>query len=106
MSRIVHRLSSLRRQGVPEAHINIIRDMYDGCKTSVMTSPGETKEVDIEVGLHQCSTISPLLFVIIIDAITEEIEERTPWTILFLDDPVLCDPDRDGNKTSEMERMY
>ena len=39
---------SLRRKVVPEAYINIIRDMYAGCKTSVMTSAGRTKEIEIE----------------------------------------------------------
>ena len=34
---------SLRRKGVPEAYINIIRDTYAGCKTSVMTSAGQTE---------------------------------------------------------------
>ena len=86
---------SLRRNGVQEAYIDIIRDMYAGCKTSVMTSAGETKEIYIEVGLHQGSAISPLLFVIILDVITEEIEEGTPWAMLFADDLVLCDPDRE-----------
>ena len=81
---------SLRRKGVPEAYINIIRDMYAGCKTSVMTSAGKTKGIEIEVGLHQCSALSPPLFVI-----TEEIEEGTPWAMLFADDLVLCDPDRE-----------
>ena len=85
----------LRRKGVPEAYINIIRDMYAGCKTSVMTSAGKTKGIEIEVGLQQCSALSPLLFVIIIDVITEEIGEGTPWTMLFADDLVLCDPDRE-----------
>ena len=69
---------SLRRKGVPEAYINIIRDTYAGCKTSVMTSAGRTKDIEIEVGLHQGSTFSQLLFVIIIDVITEEIDEGTP----------------------------
>ena len=86
---------SLRRRCVPEAYINIIRDMYAGCRTSVMTSAGKTKAIDIEVGLHKGSALSPLLFVIIIDVITEEIEEGTPWTMLFADDLVLCDPDRE-----------
>ncbi len=86
---------SLRRKGVPEAYINIIRDMYVGCKTSIMTSAGNTKGVEIEVGLHQGSAISPLLFVIIIDMITEDIEEGTSRAMLFADDLVLCDPDRE-----------
>ena len=80
----------LRRKGVPEAYINIIRDMNAGCKTSVMTSAGRTKEIEIEVGLHQGSTISPLLFMIIIDVITEDIEKGTPWAMLFADDLTTC----------------
>ena len=72
---------SLRRKCVPEAYINIIRDMYAGCKTSVMTSAGKTKGIEIEVGPHHGSSLSPLLFVIIIDVIPEEIEEGTPWTM-------------------------
>ncbi len=87
---------SLRRKGVPE-HINIIRDMYAGCKTSVMTSAGnsKTKGIEIEVGLHQGSALSPLLFVIILYVIAKKIEEGTPWAMLFADDLVLCDPDRE-----------
>ena len=87
---------SLRRKGVPEAYINIIRDMCAGCKTSVMTSAGKTKGIEIEVGLHQGSALSPLLFMIIIDVITEEIEEGTLWAMLFADDLVSCDPDREN----------
>ena len=69
--------------------------MYAECKTSVVTNAGETKYIEnIEVGLHQGSAFSPLLFVIIIDVITDKIEEGTPWAMLFTNDLVLCDPDR------------
>ena len=80
---------------MPGVYINIIRDMYAGCRTSVIASAGETNEIEIEVGLHQDSAISTLLFVIIIDVITEDIEEVTPWAMLFADDMGLCDPDRE-----------
>ena len=53
----------------------------NGCMTSVMTSAVNTRDKEIEVGLHQGSAISPLLFVIIIDVITEEIDEGTQSTI-------------------------
>ena len=68
--------------------------MYAGCRTSVMASAGKSKGIEIEVGLHQGSALSPLSFVIIIDVITEDIE-GTPWAMLFADDLVLCDPDRE-----------
>ena len=42
---------------------------------------------------------------IIIDVITEEIEEGTPWTTKFVDDLVLCNPDREMMEVREMERM-
>ena len=86
---------SLRRKVVPEAYINIVRDMYAGCKTNVTSSAGKTKGIEIEVGLNKCSALSPLLYVIIIHVITEEIEEGTPWAMLFAYDLVLCDPDRE-----------
>ena len=63
--------------------------------TPTLLFAGKTKGIEIEVGLHQGSALSPLLFVIIIDVITEEIEEGTPWAMLFADDLVLCDPDRE-----------
>ena len=46
---------SFKRKCVPEAYVNIIWDMYAGCKTSVMPSAGKAKEIEIEVVLHQGS---------------------------------------------------
>ena len=69
--------------------------MYKDCETSVVTSVGETDEIEIEVGLHQGSALSPFLFILILDVITEEIQEDTPWAMLFADDLVLCDGTRE-----------
>ena len=46
----------------------------------------DSKAIGIEVGFHRGSAIRALLSVIIIDVITEEIEEGRPWAMLFTDD--------------------
>ena len=77
---------SLRRRGVPEKLINIVRSTYEGATTKVRTKYGESDEFEIKVGLHQGSVLSPLLFTVIIDVLGEPGRIGTPWEILFADD--------------------
>ena len=80
----------LRKKVVPEEYVHIIQDMYQACTTQVVTKKGETEYVPIEVGLHQRSALSPLLFIIIMDVLTENIEKDPPWVTMFADDLVRC----------------
>ena len=64
--------------------------MYRPSKTRVVTQKGEIEYFQIEVGLHQGSALSPLLFLIIIDVLTENIEKDPPCAMMFADDLVLC----------------
>ena len=82
---------SLRKKRVPEAYIKIIQDMYEDCQTQVTTREGNTEYFNVKVGLHQGSAISPLLFIIIMDVLTSEIDTEPPWAMLFADDLVLCE---------------
>jgi len=43
-------------------------------------------EIRLEVGLHQGSALSPFLFIIIMDVISDDNVEDTPWSMLFADD--------------------
>ena len=63
--------------------------MYDGATTTVRSAAGLTEEFKVGVGLHQGSALSPFLFAIIIDRLTEDIRKEAPWDILFADDIVL-----------------
>ena len=42
------------------------------------------------MGLHQGSALSPCLFLMVMDRMTDEIREEAPWTMMFADDIVIC----------------
>ncbi|XP_047499087.1 uncharacterized protein LOC125045703 [Penaeus chinensis] len=61
----------MREKGVPEKYIRVVADMYERCMTEVWCAVGTTEAFPIEVGLHQGSALSPFLFAIIVDSLTE-----------------------------------
>ena len=46
--------------------------MYTGAKTVVRTVYGNSKSFEVKEGMHQGSALSPLLFVIVMEAISRE----------------------------------
>ncbi|KAK3546267.1 hypothetical protein QTP70_025606, partial [Hemibagrus guttatus] len=58
-------------------------------------SSGETEEFNVEVGLHQGSALSPFLFAIVMDQLSEEVRQESPWTMMFADDIVICSESRE-----------
>ena len=43
----------------------------------------------MKVGVHQGSVLSPLLFVIVMEALSQEYRLGCPWELLYADDLVL-----------------
>ncbi|KAK3545227.1 hypothetical protein QTP70_002059 [Hemibagrus guttatus] len=58
-------------------------------------SLGQTEEFKVEVGLHQGSALSPFLFAIVMDQLSEEVRQESPWTMMFADDIVICSESRE-----------
>ncbi|EYC30944.1 hypothetical protein Y032_0004g1865 [Ancylostoma ceylanicum] len=42
------------------------------------------------MGVHQGSALSPLFFVLVMDAITRDLQRPSPWTLLYADDVMLA----------------
>ena len=51
---------------------------------------GVTEGFEVKVGLHQGSALSPCLFAMVMDRMTDDIREEAPWTMMFADDIVIC----------------
>ena len=79
----------LRFAETSNCYIRIIKDIHDGATTTVRSATGLTEEFKVGVKLHQGSTLSPFLFAIIMDKLTENIRKDAPWGVLFADDIVL-----------------
>ncbi|EYB98254.1 hypothetical protein Y032_0133g1802 [Ancylostoma ceylanicum] len=43
-----------------------------------------------QAGVHQGSALSPLLFILVMDAITRDLQRPAPWTLLYADDVMLA----------------
>ncbi|KAK3530873.1 hypothetical protein QTP70_003620 [Hemibagrus guttatus] len=84
----------MRKSGVAEKYVRVVQDMYERSRTVVRCAVGQTEEFNVEVGLHQGSALSPFLFAIVMDQLSEEVRQESPWTMMFADDIVICSESR------------
>ena len=93
----------LRRRGVPENLVKLVEATYHGALTVVRTTHDRIDKFRIKVGLHQGSGLSPFLFIVVIDVISEEFRCRCrlPCDLLFADDLAVV-PDTE----KEMQRRW
>ncbi|KAK3517926.1 hypothetical protein QTP70_027537, partial [Hemibagrus guttatus] len=85
----------IRKSGVAEKYVRVVQDTYERSRTVVRCAVGQTEEFNVEVGLHQGSALSPFLFAIVMDQLSEEVRQESPWTMMFADDIVICSESRE-----------
>ncbi|KAK3508896.1 hypothetical protein QTP70_013717 [Hemibagrus guttatus] len=85
----------MRKSGVAKKYVRVVQDMYERSRTVVRCAVGQTEEFKVEVGLHQGSALSPFLFAIVMDQLSEEVRQESPWTMMFADDIVICSESRE-----------
>lgn len=57
-----------------------------------------TDGFQVEVGLHQGLALSPFLSAVVIDMLTDEVRQESTWTMIFIDDFVICNESKEQLK--------
>ena len=77
---------ALKKNLVPERLVQAVMSMYKGAKTRVEVEGGHSEEFDVGVGVHQGSVLSPFLFSIVVDVLSEDGRKGALYELLYADD--------------------
>ena len=80
---------ALRKLGVEEWIVRLVQGMYANARSCVRVGSGFSEEFAVKVGVHQGSVLSPLLFIIVLEALSREFRAGVPWEDLYADDLVI-----------------
>ena len=60
---------ALRELGVDEWIVRLVQGMYSNARSRVRVGEGYSEEFEVKFGVHQGSVLSPLLFIIVLEAL-------------------------------------
>ena len=81
----------MRKQNIPEVYIRLVQDMYQGATTRVKSKRGISEHFEVGIGLHQGSALSPFLFIMLLDTISQDVQTELPRELLYADDLAIID---------------
>ena len=80
---------AMRKKGISEALVRAVMSLYKGARRKMKVGTHFSDEFEVNVGVHQGSVLSPLLFAIVIGVLAKEMKEGTLQEILHADNIVL-----------------
>lgn len=80
---------AMRKLGVEEWLVKVVQSMYHNVRSRVRVNGEFSDEFEVKVGVHQGSVLSPLLFIMVLEALSQEFRTGCPWELLYADDLVI-----------------
>ena len=63
-----------------------VQSMYPNARSRVQVNGEYSEEFPVKVGVHQGSVLSPLLFILVLEALSRDFRTGAPWELLYADD--------------------
>ena len=79
----------MRKLGVDEWLVKIIQLMNQNTFSKVRVGDTYRNPLSVKVGVHQGSVLSPLLFIIFLEALSREFRTGCQWELFYADDLVI-----------------
>ena len=89
---------AMKMKGLSELVARTVMSLYNGAKTRVRVGSAYSEEVEVKVGVHQRFVLSPLLFAIVVDIITENARRGVVNELLYADGLVIMSEDMEDLK--------
>ena len=74
--------------GVEEWIVRLVQAMYNNARSRVRVGSEYSEEFEVGVEVHQGSVLSPLFFIIVLEALSRDFRVGVPWELFFADDLV------------------
>ena len=74
---------SMHKLGIDKWLVNLVHSMYKDVGSRVRVVDGYSEEFGVRVGVRQDSVLSPLLFIIVLEALSREFCTGCPWELLY-----------------------
>ena len=87
---------AMRRLGMPEWLVGVVQTMYANDSSRVRMNNTLSDSFKIQVGIHQGSVLSPLLFIIVVEALSCDFCTGCPFEVLYADDLAIISDSMDN----------
>ena len=75
----------IRKRGIPEVMVRAVMNLYERVSVGLELS----EKFEVKVGVHQGSVLSPLVFAIVVDVVTQNMRNGLMSEMLYTDELVL-----------------
>ena len=69
--------------------MRLVQRMYTNAQSRALAGERYSEQFEVKVGVHQGLLLSPLLFIIVLEALSREFHSGDPWEDLYADDLVI-----------------